>query len=114
MTAEFYGVPDLSESSKISYPIVWQDREYTFTIYSNTRSEEMILSISTLDENDNEIKIINNINMVIDTDLLNLVQSEYIEGRLYLVSNEATTLRPNFLDISDNYSFLLITEDEFE
>jgi len=114
MALEFYGIPDLSEVSKTSYPIVWQDREYSFTIYNNNRSEEMILFITTLDENDNEISIASNINLVINIDLLSWVESEYIEGSLYLVADDNSFLKPTYLDISDKYSFLFITEDEFE
>jgi len=114
MTREFYGIPDLSEVSKISYPVVWQDREYSFTIYNNNRSEEMILSISTLDENDNEVSIASNINLVVDIDLLSWLKSEYINGRLYLMSDDGSSFKPTYLDISDKYSFLFITEDEFE
>ena len=76
MTALLYDFPDMSEKSRLTFPIVWNDINYTFSLTNNIRSEEIVLEIKTNDSNGSEIVVAKNLNIVININLMQFTCSK--------------------------------------
>lgn len=114
MTVSILIPPNISDKSRLTLPVIWLDKEYSFTFINNSRSDDITLEITTLDENSNTVIIAKNKMVAIGVDMMNGNYNEYWQGRLYFIDSTNKDRKPSWDNFHTDYTMILITDDEFE
>lgn len=109
-----YDLPDMSNIYRTSFLIDWMSRRYTITLTNNTRTENIAIDISTIDDGGNEVYILKSALLSQYIDIMSLVYSELWDGRIYIYEKNSQDILITPYNLATNFSLLLITEDEFE
>lgn len=112
MTISTYRLPDISSIYKYNFNIAWESKEYEIILNNNTRTEDITMDITTTDENSNIIYIIKNAVLSQNINLMNLVNSNYWSGFIYIYEYNGKDIPITPYNLNTNFFMALITEDE--